>query len=190
MSKVRHFSIALTLAALVASAGYLRAQAAEGEIPDVTVPDDEEIAELSGDELRERATDLIGAMQAIHEHTVELQSSAREGRDVIRLNCVNEKLLEIKQLLNIAEASRSDFVEASVAADDASTSHHFSQIAIAYESIDDLGEEAKGCVGERAVFHGESQIDFEGPDLLADPTAEPPFPDFEISDPGYGSGYY
>lgn len=191
MARFRAKAIVLALAALLAGTGYLWAQSrAEDEIPEVSLPDQDEIPELSSAEMRERAGEVVDAMQAIHEHTVELQSVAREGRDVIKLNCVNDKLLQIKQLLNIAETSRNDLIEAITREDDEARIHHFRQIAVAYGNVKSLREEARGCVGEDAVFLGDTEVEVEGPDIADDPTAEPPFPDVEIEDPTYASPYF
>lgn len=190
MSRLRHISIAIALAAAFAGGGYLRAQSDDARPAEVAVPSDEEIQRMEPAEMRERAGELIGSMQAIHEQTVELQSVAREARDVIRLNCVNDKLLQIKQLLNIADSSRSDLVEASAAGDDDGRIHHFSQISISYENVKALQGEADGCVGEETVFVGPTEVEVAGPNIVDDPTAEDPFPDFEVEDPAYASPYF
>lgn len=191
MSGLRATTIALALAALVVGGGVLRAQSAgEVELPNITIPTEQEIENLPSAEIRERASEFIGAMQAIHEHTVKLQGVAREARDVIKLNCVNDKLLQVKQLLNIGETSRNDLVEAIARADDAGRTHHFTQVAVTYEGVSALRDEARACVGEQAVFLGPTQVDVEGPDLVDDPTAEAPFADFEIEDPGYASPFF
>jgi hypothetical protein len=190
MSRLRHISIALATAALLAGGGYLSAQGGAADLPEVSIPTEEEIDSLSPAQMRERVREMISAMQGIHERTVELQSVAREARDVIRLNCVNDKLLQVKQLLNIAETSRNDLIEAIAASDDAARGHHFTQVAISYENVVALQGEAEGCVGEETVFLGPTEVQVTGPDIIDDPTAEDPFPDFEIEDPAYASPYF
>ena len=130
---------------------------------------------LSPQEMRAEAERLIQEMQAVLTRVVETQQVAREQKDVIRLNCVNDKLLQVKQLLNIAESARSDLVEAVAANNEDERQHQYSQIVISHEKASLLRNEADACVGEELSFLGPTSVETDAPPVADDPTKEPPF---------------
>jgi hypothetical protein len=179
------------LALAILGGTYLYAQPADDtapETPDVTVPMEKE-ANLSPQEMRARAEQHIGEMQQVLTRVVELQTAARKQKDVIKLNCVNDKLLQIKQLLNIADTARTNMTEAIAQSDDPGRYHQYGQITIAKEKVLALRDEAEGCIGEELVFLGPTEVDVDAPTMPDDPTDDPMNPDFGIEQPGYASPY-
>ena len=143
----------------------------------------EERVELTPDEMTFKADELIKAMRAGLKEVIKVQKVARKQQDVIKLNCVNDKLLQVKQLMNIAEASSTDMVEAIAQQDIESTQHQFSQITIASEKTDGLRSEAEGCIGEELIFLGPTEVVVDDPGLQDDPTAPEPFNWYDIIEP-------
>lgn len=190
MFRLRNVALGLALAASVATAGYLRAQPQDSaEQPaDVTVPVEKQ-ATLTPQQMGEQADGLIAKMQESLRRGVELQKVARQQKDVIKLNCVNDKLLQIKQLLNIAESARTNLVEAIAQQDEADRYHHFGQITIASEKVQTLSDEAEACVGEEIVFLGPTEVTVDEPDIPDDPTGDDPFDGWEIEPPSYASPF-
>jgi hypothetical protein len=190
----------LLLSALVAAAlaggGLLYAQAPDGggddgeKLPEVSASGETE-ASLSPREMASESDRLIKEMEAAHVRVLELQAAARKAKDVIKLNCVNEKLLAVKQLLNIADSARTDLTEAVAGGDSAQQLHDYGQVKLAHERTVAERDEAEGCIGEEIIFVGPTQVTTDGPDIPDDPTDDPddPFtanaPDFER--PGYAS---
>ena len=169
--------------------GTLLAQPAGDDTPEVTAPI-EKHANLTPAEMQATSETYLKDMQTVLVRIVELQQLARKQKDVIKLNCVNDKLLQVKQLLNIAEASRTDMVEAIAQQDNASTTHQFSQISIAKEKTEGLHNEAEGCIGEELVFLGPTEIEVDDPGIPDDPTAPEPFDwDDVIEPPAYASPF-
>lgn len=201
---MRHTKTVLTalLLAGVASGGYLAAQPSDGasdgeaegdELPDVTVSGQTE-ASLSPREMATEADRLVGEMEGMHVRVLELQGSARKAKDVIKLNCVNEKLLAVKQLLNIGEAAQTDLTEAIAGGDTAGQIHYYGQVRLSHERTTAERDEAEGCIGEEIIFVGPTQTTVDGPAIADDPTDDPvdPFDTlnaFEIERPAFATPF-
>jgi uncharacterized protein YfkK (UPF0435 family) len=152
---------------------------------DVTVPMQKQ-AQLSPTEMVAQAESLIRKMQEALKRVVGLQQVARKQKDVIKLNCVNDKLLQIKQLLNIAEAALTNTHEAIAQHDDGARYHEFSKLVISEQQVGVLVGEAENCIGEELVFLGPTEVIVDGPDI-PDPTERAE--DRGIEDPAYASPF-
>ena len=182
---------AATLVASLAGSGYLAAQPgdkpapapADDKLPDVTVQG-EKNARLAPREMSEQSTKLIAEMDTYHLRVLELQKSARKAKDVIKLNCVNEKLLAVKQLMNIADVAKTDLTEAIAADDRDGQVATFGQVTLAHERATGERDEAETCIGEELIFVGPTQVEVDGPTIPDDPTDDPedPFSTNELED--------
>jgi len=190
MSIFRKTLVVVALGSLAIGGSVLRAQnAGDDEGTEVTAPIEKE-AVLTPAQMQETSEAYIKDMQKVLVRIVELQKLARKQKDVIKLNCVNDKLLQVKQLLNIADASRTDLVEAIAQQDADSTTHQFSQISIAKEKTDGLHGEAEGCIGEELIFLGPTEVTVDDPGLPDDPTGDDAFDwDTVIEPPAYASPF-
>lgn len=164
--------------------------------PDLTVPA-ETTSNLSSQEMDARSRELLDAMEANHRRVLELKAAATKAKDVIKVNCVNESLLAVKQLLNIADEAKSNFTEAKVQGDRNEQVHQFSQITIASEKSTQATNEAQTCIGEELHFIGKNDVTVDGPAIPHDPTqdgdvgsasGEDPF-EAPLEDPAYASPY-
>jgi hypothetical protein len=117
-------------------------------------------------ELQLRVHQLHDQTRADARHIQHLQQIARKEKDIIKLNCVNDKLVQVKPQMNIADLAESELE----GAQDASRMGIFSTIAEASESVRRLREEADQCIGEPIVQGGESSNSFTGPQSPDDPT--------------------
>jgi hypothetical protein len=72
---------------------------------------------------------------------------AREEKDIVKLNCVNEKLTQMKAFLKVAEQADVALNEA-LATRDAGADAEFSKIAIARTKVDGLRAESEQCIGQ------------------------------------------
>lgn len=171
--------------------GSLLAQDADTpeETAPVTAPS-EKGATLTPSEMQSGSETYIKEMQDVLRRVVELQQLARKQKDVIKLNCVNDKLLQVKQLLNIAEAGRTNLIESIAQSDDAGSAHQFSQITIAKEKTSGLGDEAEGCIGEELIFLGPTEVDVDEPVIPDDPTGDGQYNfDDILEPPGFASPF-
>ena len=132
-------------------------------------------ANISASDMSAQAGSLLGEMESTQVRLTTLQTQARESRDIIKLNCVNDKLLQVKQLLNIAEGARANMVGAINSRDDGARYHNFTVITVSAEKARSLRDEAEACIGEELVFKGRASIDVSRPDIPDDPTTPDPF---------------
>jgi len=139
------------------------------DLPDISLPGEKQVT-LSPQEMSDTADQLIKTMEGNHRATLGLQASAKQAKDVIKLNCVNENLLAVKQLLNIADAAKTDLTEAKIRGDRSEQVHQFSQITIAAEKSKAARDEASACIGEELHFVGKNDLEVDGPAVRNDPT--------------------
>lgn len=140
-------------------------------------------ATLSPADLQARVLLLHEQTRADSRHVQYLQQIARKEKDVIKLNCVNDKLVQIKPQMNVADAAESQLSSA-----DAGRMAVFDNIAQAAENIRRLREEADQCIGESITQGGsESSNSFTGPTAPDDPTKG--FTGNQLEPPSYASPF-
>lgn len=133
---------------------------------------------------------LVRMRQALKEVIGRLED-ARNEKDIVRLNCVNEKLTQIKGLLKVSEQADIALQE-SVARRDQAAEAEFQKIAIARAKVDQLRSEVEECIGQLAFAVDEkTTVEVEQPRDLPDQDLtqrEPPPP--LVSRPPPASRYY
>lgn len=192
MRTLRKFLAAFALAGLVGG-GYLYAQPAPAgggtADGDVTVPMEKQ-ATLSAPEMTAAAKDLQAKMEAVLQRVLSLREAARKQKDVLKLNCVNEKLLQVKQLLNIANEADTELATAISSNDEDERYHQFSRINISAEKVNSLRDEAEGCIGEEIIYVGPTKVVVDKPPFPDDPTGQDPFNlGLDFDRPGYASPF-
>jgi hypothetical protein len=111
----------------------------------------------------EAAADNIARMKAALKQVLARAEQARNEKDVVKLNCVNEKLTQVKALIKVAEQADLALHE-SVASRDAGGEADFSKIAIARTKVDRLRAEAEQCIGQLAYMVDEkTTVEVEQP---------------------------
>lgn len=191
MNLLRNIIVAGVVVAMFIGGSYLYAQPEEEEeSAEVKVPMEKK-AQLSPKEMTKRSEEMITEMKGMLKRVLKLQQVARKQKDIIKLNCVNDKLLQLKQLLNIAEAARNNLTEAITVKNEGDRYHQFGQITISHEKATVLRDEAEGCIGEELIFLGPTEVDVDKPDIDDDPTDDNPFDfnDPDIERPGYASPF-
>jgi hypothetical protein len=124
-------------------------------------------------------------------------SKARESKDVIRLNCVNEKLTPMKGILKIAEDSLIALQENVATGNIEAARYDYSKIKIANEKINTLLVQAINCVGAESTYTGDTEVAVDvdpdrvgddpyygNPQILVDPANNTVEPDPTDSDVG------
>jgi len=86
-------------------------------------------------------------------------TEARAARDVIRLNCVNEKLTALKGLLRASEQADHMMHRALDQGNDAVANAEFAKISIASQKSEQLIADSEVCVGEIVIYSGETQVE-------------------------------
>lgn len=97
-------------------------------------------------------------------HVSHLRESARKAKDVIRLNCVNDKLVQMQPLMNTLDRLQ---VEVQVNAS------AMTEVVTTADGVHHLRDEADGCGGESLLSGIESANGFTAPTIPDTPYGEP-----------------
>jgi len=134
-------------------------------------------------DLQVRVHQLQEQSRADARHVQHLQQIARREKDVIKLNCVNDKLVQIKPHLNLGDSAATELS----AATEYTKVAAFQNAMLAAENVRRLREEADQCVGEPVSSGSESSNSFTGPQAPDDPTRG--WPGGGLEPPVYASPY-
>ncbi len=130
---------------------------------------------LSDKEKLSRAEEAVGEMQKTLREVLERVGEARKERDLIKLNCINEKLTQLKALLRIAEQAYVGLQEAVARASEDEAQHEYTKVDIARHRSKELRAEAEQCIGQLAyVVDEKTVVTVEVPPGLPDSTTNPP----------------
>jgi hypothetical protein len=147
--------------------------------------------QLSVGEMKQRTVVLQSQMQTDYQHVVGLREKVRKMKDVIKLDCVNDRLVQLKAQMNIADKANQSFQ--SVVDRDATQGRDlFGQYESSAHNIKELREQANQCVGEGDLYKQEAGLEVtRPPDLVDDPgTTDPMAPDGAVVEPpGYASAF-
>lgn len=123
------------------------------------LPGAPDTANLSMPEALEKARTAIETMRETHRFAVKRLESARSQNDIIDVNCVNEKLGSIKQLLKLSEQSDVDLNEAAARKDRETVDYLYTKIAIISGRVENLRTEVEGCSGEASQYTGKTVVE-------------------------------
>lgn len=169
------------IATLAAVIGAVTAIAAAQDAPPPAAPS------LSVADMTTKAAALDAQMREDGRYMLHLRELAKKKQDVIKLTCVNDRLVELKAQQNIADGTNSQLQGALQKSGD----ERF-QLFVDYQntaqSIKTLREEAQSCIGEPELFKQESGIEVEHPPIIDEPPVGPPEP--EVEAPGYASPFH
>lgn len=142
-----------------------------GSLVDVAakVPDAEKV---------QRSAEAVARIRVVLKDALTKLEEARNTKDVVKLNCVNEKLTQIKGLLRISEQSDVALQEAIARGEAQAANHEYTKVTIARQKVDQLRAEAEECIGQLAFRTDENMIVevIEPEGLPDDPTRPPPAP--------------
>lgn len=170
----RRTSFAAVILALV---GATAAFAAVGDATDVGIDFRKSIT-LTPQETLSQAKDYYKKMQETQRRVTLLQSKAKKDKDMVKLNCVNDKLTQLKGHMTVADQSMSSLGVQIANQNDTERQHEFTRMTILYQKVVTLGTEAEQCIGEDVSFVGATQVDVEIDPSI--PPADPTIPDMPV----------
>ena len=154
------------------------AQSAAGPPAPAGLPAAPEMAgnpgQLSPADMVAQAKEMQGRVEAAQARVEQLQEAARRNKDIVRLNCINDKLIQIKANGRVMTWATEALHRAIEAKDDALRLHEFSRLGLTTQKVAVLAVEAENCVGEETWSAGETQIKFDVDPTVpgGDPTEE------------------
>ena len=161
---------------VVLAAGMAVAQGQPSAVPaqpPAAVPALEKASDVPDAQKLERSTLALGTMREVLRQVLGKVEEARRTKDVVKLNCANEKLTQVKGLLRISEQADVALQEALSRRETSSSEHEFTKVMIARQKVGQLRSEAEACIGQLAFRTDENLfVEVEEPDNLpgGDPT--------------------
>ena len=157
--------------------------------PTVTAPATERASDIPDPEKIRRSSASVQRMRSDLSDVLGRLEEARATKDVVKLNCVNEKLTQVKGLLRISEQSDVALQEAVARKDATAAEHEYTKVSIARGKADQLRNDAEQCIGQLAFRTDENlTVEVQVPSGLptGDPT-NPPEPAPVMSQPPVAS---
>ena len=117
------------------------------------------VTEVPSGEQKSRAKRAIERMQKILSEILGHREEALSEHDVVKLNCVNEKLTGVKGLLRISESSFISLQESLASRDYSVAKHEYEKIMLAMRKCEKLLADSESCIGELADFSGDTEVE-------------------------------
>lgn len=139
---------------------------------------------LSVDEMISQARQYQQGMSQVLQRVQALQETARKQKDIIKLNCVADKLVQTKVNVSIADQAMTALQENVARSDEGGRTHEFTRLTIINQKVLVLGAEAENCIGEDLSFVGATRIDVDiDPNIPQNDPTVPPVPVLDVSRP-------
>jgi hypothetical protein len=132
---------------------------------------------LSGQEMARQGREYRANMDRALAQLQTMVEQARKQKDVIRLNCVMDKLVQVKVNMNMADEAIQKLQQASARQDDGASLHEYTRLTIVNQKVEVLQNEGQTCVGEELNYIGATRVEVEAPALpigVTEPSLEPP----------------
>ncbi|MEO5769899.1 MAG: hypothetical protein ABIS92_16215 [Polyangia bacterium] len=145
---------------------------------------------LTVDEMTSQARQYQQSMTQVLQRVQVLQETARKQKDIIKLNCVSDKLVQAKVNASIADQAMTALQENIAKADEGGRTHEFTRLTIINQKVLVLGAEAENCIGEDLTFVGATRIDVEvDPNIPNSDPTQPGIPVAAVERPPAASTY-
>lgn len=148
-------------------------------------------ATMSADDVRLKASAIMLQVPDDYRHVLYLQQQAKKGKDVLKLTCVNDKLVQMKAQMNLADTANGDLQGALTSGNADGRATFFVNLQGTADAITQLRQDADACAGTPELYKQEAGVTVEAPDL-PDPGAGDPFGTQggdQIEPPGYASPF-
>jgi len=126
-----------------------RPRSADAEIPSARQ------ANLSGPEQMREGGRIVESMTTMRRRVSDMLDRSRQERDIIKVNCLNDKLTQIDVTLRSAREHQ-DLLQTAVGINnDGQRNHEYALLTIFRQRAESLEAEARQCIGEEAGGFGE-----------------------------------
>jgi hypothetical protein len=143
---------------------------------------------LTPEEMVNQSKEYAKGMNEVLKRIQTLQDQAKRDKDIIRLNCVTDKVVQVRVNISIAEQSMASLQEANIRNDEGERTHEFTRLTIVNQKVQVLGAEAENCIGEDLSFVGATRVEVEiDPNIPQYDPTQPPAPGIDIERPGEAS---
>ena len=128
--------------------------------------------------------DFVKQVKAFKPLIIKMADQARADKDIIKLNCLNDKINQIDALIMVAyQKAKTKGIE-----------HRNKQLAIIYNKAQIVKNDADDCVGEDLIYIGETLVEVEVdpniPEVDLDETSTKFIEDKPPERPPFASGWF
>jgi hypothetical protein len=116
---------------------------------------------LSAQDMIAQSREYRARMEQILTNLNTMVEQARKQKDVIRLNCLLDKVAQVQANIKIATGAQQALQEAAARNDEGASVHEYTRITIVHQKTQTLTGEAQACVGEDLAFVGATRVDVE-----------------------------
>jgi len=113
----------------------------------------------------------------------------RQQKDIIRLNCVLDRLAQAKANVSIADSAMRSLNDAVARRDEGSAAHEYARMTILQQKVQVLSGEVDACVGEDIAYVGATRVDVDVTGVPPDDYTTPPPPTQVVDRPPVASPY-
>ena len=159
-----------------------------GELVTPTEDLEHQAGKLSAEQMTALISKYDSESKVAYEHGETTRIQAYRSRDIIRMTCVDDKLTQMKEVLNAAKPRLMEFSR--LGDDELRMRQHFVVLQQARNRVMELAAEIQVCMGDTldAVSNGRIREETPTSDPVLDPT-RPPAPTRDIERPGEASPY-
>jgi hypothetical protein len=133
---------------------------------------------LTPQETLTQSKDYYKKMQETLRRVQTLEVKAKKDKDMVKLNCVQDKLTQLKGHMIVTDQSMASLASDIARGDDMGRQHQFTRVTILYQKVVTLGTEAEQCIGEDVSYVGATRVDVEIDPSI--PPYDPTVPDLPV----------
>lgn len=142
---------------------------------------EEDATKLSGEEQLAKSKKRYEAMEQALKQIEGLQEVARREKAVLRLDCISQKLTEVRELFKIVRPGLENLEQAVKDGNASGRLHEYTKISIAHERTMELVRQAETCAGEEVTYAGDTIVECTTDDGTPCEDIGP-----DPTDPGFG----
>ena len=139
---------------------------------------------LTAEEMAAQARQYEQGMAQVLQRVQALLETARQQKDIIKLNCVADKQVQTKVNVGLGDQAVLALQENISRSDEGGRTHEFTRLTIINQKVLVLGAEAENCIGEDLSFVGATRVDVDvDPSIPRDDPTQPATPSVNIERP-------
>jgi hypothetical protein len=119
----------------------------------------DESAPLSDKDKADEGSRSLATMREVLGRVNKLVEEARQERDALRLNCVNERKTQISGLVKVAEMSLEELRAAMRERQPEAVDHEYGKIVMARGKVESFRTEAEQCIGSLAFYDAYDKVE-------------------------------
>jgi len=144
--------------------------------PAPTDPSAQQRPTISGPQMMAQGREYRAQIEAIRLQIQGQVQQARSDKDVIRLNCLLDKLTQVNVNGNIMDQTLQALQETISRQDSTAQLHEYARVTIINQKAQVLRTEADACVGAETNYVGPTKVVVEKPPGLQEDPDQPPPP--------------